>query len=126
MNRLAGKVAVITGGCSGIGRATMERFVEEGAHVLVADVQTSAFDEVAKTHGDKILCRKCDVTDDNDIAAAMHAAVDAWGDWTFSSITQDRAGPWQGLTRSAPQSGIELRLSCCVLLPWEFVMRRRI
>lgn len=79
MNRLAGKVAVITGGCSGIGRATVERFVEEGAHVLVADVQTSAFDEVAKTHGDKILCRKCDVTDDNDIAAAMHAAVDAWG-----------------------------------------------
>lgn len=79
MNRLAGKVAVITGGCSGIGRATVERFVEEGAHVLVADVQTSAFDAVAKTHGDKILCRKCDVTDDNDIAAAMHAAVDAWG-----------------------------------------------
>ena len=43
MNRLAGKVAVITGGCSGIGRATVDRFVEEGARVLVADVQTDKF-----------------------------------------------------------------------------------
>jgi hypothetical protein len=44
-----------------------------------------------QTHGDKVLCRKCDVTEDNDIAA-MHAAVDAWGDWTFFSITQGRPG----------------------------------
>lgn len=79
MNRLAGKVAVITGGCSGIGRATVDRFVEEGARILVADVQTGAFDELSQTHGDKVLCRKCDVTDERDIAAAMQAAVDAWG-----------------------------------------------
>jgi len=79
VNRLAGKVAVVTGGCSGIGRATVDRFVEEGARVLVADVQTGAFDEVAQSHGDKILCRKCDVTSESDIAAAMQAAVDAWG-----------------------------------------------
>lgn len=79
MNKLAGKVAVITGAASGIGRATLDRFVEEGARVLAADVQTGAFDELAKTHGDNVLCRKCDVTDERDIAAAMQAAVDAWG-----------------------------------------------
>lgn len=79
MNKLAGKVAVITGAASGIGRATLDRFVDEGARVLAADVQTGAFDELAKTHGDSVLCRKCDVTDERDIAAAMQAAVDAWG-----------------------------------------------
>jgi len=79
VNKLAGKVAVITGAASGIGRATLDRFVDEGARVLAADVQTDAFDELAKTHGDSVLCRKCDVTDEREIAAAMQAAVDAWG-----------------------------------------------
>jgi len=79
MNRLAGKVAVITGGCSGIGRATVDRFVEEGARVLVADVQTDKFGELDAAHGDDVRCQKCDVTDERDIAAAMQSAVDTWG-----------------------------------------------
>ena len=79
MNRLTGKVAVITGGCSGIGRATVDRFVEEDARVLVADIQTDKFDELAKAHGDRVRCQKCDVTDERDIAGAMQAAADAWG-----------------------------------------------
>jgi NAD(P)-dependent dehydrogenase (short-subunit alcohol dehydrogenase family) len=79
MDRLAGKVAVITGGCSGIGRATVDRFVNEGAHVLVADVQTGQFDALASAHGDQVRCLKCDVTQESDIAAAMQSAVDTWG-----------------------------------------------
>ena len=42
MGRLDGKVAVVTGGCSGIGRATVERFVAEGARVLLADIHDDA------------------------------------------------------------------------------------
>jgi NAD(P)-dependent dehydrogenase (short-subunit alcohol dehydrogenase family) len=38
MNRLAGKVAIVTGGASGMGRATVMRFLAEGAKVLVADL----------------------------------------------------------------------------------------
>ena len=48
MGRLDGKVAVITGACSGIGLGTVELFVAEGAHVLAADIQDQAGAELAK------------------------------------------------------------------------------
>ena len=53
MSRLKGKVAIITGGASGIGRAICERFCEEGATVVVADMNEAAGQQVAKTLGDQ-------------------------------------------------------------------------
>jgi NAD(P)-dependent dehydrogenase (short-subunit alcohol dehydrogenase family) len=72
-------VAVVTGGCSGIGLATVERFVQEGARVLVADVQEDAGRQVVAGLGDAVRFRRCDVTRDVDIAGTMQDAVDAWG-----------------------------------------------
>ena len=43
IGRLEGKVAVVTGGCSGIGLATVQRFAEEGAQVVVADLDDGTF-----------------------------------------------------------------------------------
>jgi NAD(P)-dependent dehydrogenase (short-subunit alcohol dehydrogenase family) len=79
MSRLDGKVAVVTGGCSGIGLATVERFAQEGARVLVADVQEDAGRQVVAGLGKAVRFRRCDVTRDADIAATMQDAVDAWG-----------------------------------------------
>jgi NAD(P)-dependent dehydrogenase (short-subunit alcohol dehydrogenase family) len=79
MDRLNGKVAVITGGCSGIGRAAVERFVEEGARVVLADIQEAAGEEIARAYPGKVRFQRCDVTREFDIAAAMQAALDGWG-----------------------------------------------
>lgn len=81
--RLAGKVAVITGGGSGLGRAMALRFVAEGASVLVADVNEAGarltvelMGEAGAAHGDY---RRVDVTSEEDCALAIAQAVDHWG-----------------------------------------------
>ena len=76
MERLQNKVAVITGGCSGIGLASVELFVAEGASVLVADVQDDRGAELEARFQGRVKFQHCDVTSDSDIAGAMQAAVD--------------------------------------------------
>ena len=79
MGRLDGKIAVITGACSGIGLGTVELFVAEGAHVLAADIQDAAGAELETRFPGKVRYQHCDVLSEADIAAAMQAAVDAFG-----------------------------------------------
>lgn len=79
MGRLEGKVAVITGGASGIGAATATRFVAEGAKVLIADLQESVGAELASSLEERAASIRCNVANEGDVAAAIAAAVDRWG-----------------------------------------------
>src|SRR6185437_591629 len=76
---LRGKVAVITGGASGIGLASVEAFVAEGARVILGDIRDDAGIAVAARLGDAVRFRHCDVTDEAQIAALVAAAVDEFG-----------------------------------------------
>jgi NAD(P)-dependent dehydrogenase (short-subunit alcohol dehydrogenase family) len=78
MGILDGKVAVITGAGSGMGRASAEVFVREGARVVAADVSGGEKDTAAKL-GAGVLAVHCDVTQEPDVEALMRAAVEEFG-----------------------------------------------
>lgn len=77
--RLTGKVAVITGGASGIGRGTVDLFVKEGAKVVAADVQDDKGARMEEELGKAVRYVRCDVTNERDIKAAIDLAVKAFG-----------------------------------------------
>jgi NAD(P)-dependent dehydrogenase (short-subunit alcohol dehydrogenase family) len=84
MSRLAGKVAIVTGGASGLGRATVMRFLADGAKVLVADLNEANGSETlaiarAQGHGDDAVFMRCDVANEADVATMVAEAVKRFG-----------------------------------------------
>jgi len=77
--RLDGKVAVITGAASGIGRGTVDLFVREGACVIAADIQDDRGAHIEEDYKGKAFYVRCDVSQEDDIAAAIAAAVKHFG-----------------------------------------------
>jgi NAD(P)-dependent dehydrogenase (short-subunit alcohol dehydrogenase family) len=79
VKRLAGKTAIVTGGASGIGAASVRLFVEEGARVLVADMQRERGEKLAAEIGPAVAFRAVDVTREDDVRGAVEEAVARWG-----------------------------------------------
>jgi 3alpha(or 20beta)-hydroxysteroid dehydrogenase len=77
--RLEGKVAIITGGSRGMGEATVRKFVEEGAKVLIGDVQDEAGQALAKELGAAVRYCHLDIADEAAWQAALKMAEDAFG-----------------------------------------------
>src|SRR5262245_16936130 len=79
--RFSGKVAVITGAARGIGRACAERFLSEGASVILGDVDLNRLFETAAAIGspDRVLAVAADVTKKHQIVALIEAAVRKFG-----------------------------------------------
>ena len=75
--RLEGKVAVVTGGCSGIGLATVRRFAEEGASVVVGDIDDESGPRIADEIGGVYV--HCDVTSKDDVDAMFATAKERFG-----------------------------------------------
>ena len=79
MGRLDGKVAIITGGASGIGAGTVRRFAEEGAKVLITDLDADKGEALAAELGDAAAFLRTDVSQEEQVAAMVAEATDRWG-----------------------------------------------
>lgn len=82
MGKLQDKVAIITGGASGIGAATAQLFVAEGAKVVLVDLNEEkgqAFAAELQAAGAKAIFIKANVTDENEVAAIYQTTIETFG-----------------------------------------------
>ena len=77
--RLAGKTAIVTGGASGFGEGIVRRFAEEGANVIIADINDALGEKTASDIGGNCTYCHCDVTSQTDLNAAAKLATDRFG-----------------------------------------------
>jgi NAD(P)-dependent dehydrogenase (short-subunit alcohol dehydrogenase family) len=118
MDRLKGKVAVITGGASGIGEGTVRLFVEEGAAVVVADIQDARGSELVKELGSRAVYVHADVSREADVHGMIAHAVERFGrlDCLFNNAG---FGGVSGPIEDIPIDGFDatiavlLRGACC-------------
>jgi 2-dehydro-3-deoxy-L-rhamnonate dehydrogenase (NAD+) len=113
MSRLAGKVAIVTGGGSGIGRGIVLTMARQGADIAIPDIQVLNADKVAeevKALGRKVLAMKCDVTSSADVK-------------TMVDRTRDQLGRIDILVNNAGIAGINKTVWETDLEEWRKVLR---
>ena len=96
-DRLDGKVAVVTGGASGIGEGTVQLFAEEGARVLAADILDERGQSVVESIGPSAAYIHADVSKEADVAGAVAHAVERWGRIDAIFNNAGAGGATQGL-----------------------------
>ena len=82
MLRLEGRVVIVTGGGSGIGRGAALRIAEEGGHVVLADKRLPLAEDVVREirlSGGEAIAVECDVTDENQVMAMVDQTIDSFG-----------------------------------------------
>jgi 3-oxoacyl-[acyl-carrier protein] reductase len=77
--RLAGKCAIVTGGASGFGLGIVDKFLAEGARVMIADINETAAAQLADARGDAAIAQTVDVSDAASVNAMAEAAIKAFG-----------------------------------------------
>jgi NAD(P)-dependent dehydrogenase (short-subunit alcohol dehydrogenase family) len=79
VGRLDGKVAWVSGGCSGMGLGAVEVMLDEGANVVVADIQPEKGAALESRYPGRLKFVQCDVTNEAQVAAAVQSTADAFG-----------------------------------------------
>lgn len=114
--KLEGKVAIITGGGSGMGLATAERFLAEGAKVVIADLRREEGEAIAKRLGEGACFAHCDVLSEDAIAATVALAQERFGGLDIMYNNAGYAGAEQSL-EEMPVDGWDRTLAVMVRGP---------
>ena len=118
MGRLEGKVAIVTGGASGIGEASVRLFAAEGARVVAADVEDERGIRLAERLGKNVIYRHTDVTSEDDVYTTVKMAVGTWGrlDVMFNNAgIVGAVGPIEGVKVEDFDRTIRVNLRGCFL-----------
>ena len=102
--RLSEKVAVITGGTSGIGEATAALFVSEGANVVICGRSEEKGQKLAESLGDSARFIRADVMEEEDIANTIDFAVSEFGG--LDILFNNAGGPTRGLITEVDETAI--------------------
>lgn len=106
MGMLNGKVAFITGGASGIGAGTARRFSEEGARVVLADVQDEEGEKLRdelRGQGAQALYVNCDVSDPESVRSAIEATISEFGRLDIVFANAGINGVWAPIDELQPE-----------------------
>ncbi len=114
--RLNEKVVVITGGTSGIGEATAELFVKEGATVIIAGRTVDKGEKIAARLGEKAIYQQADVMEETDIKALIDLAVSQFGrlDCLFNNAAGLSRGTLESVTKEDFDYSVNLLLGSVV------------
>ena len=116
-SRLQGRICVITGGSSGLGRATCLKFAASGARIIVADLKSSSVeDEITAQHGkDAAIFVPCDVTKEDQIKSLIQEAVKFGG-------RLDILCTYAGVALEASKYGMDVRAHTIETSDWDLEM----
>lgn len=125
MKRLADRVAIITGGASGIGFATAERFVEEGARVIISDIQTELGEAGAaalRSKGGDVRFIRCDVAKEEDVDALVKETIAIHG--YVNAVVNDAF--WTRIADFLDVTGADLQKQLDVTVKGPFYLSQRV
>lgn len=116
-NRLQGKVAIITGGTSGIGEATAEKYIQEGAVVVLTGRSEEKGQAIADRLGENAHYTQADVSKEEDIARTISSTVDQFGklDILFNNAGGPVGGTVDNISPAEINDGVDLLLSSVIL-----------
>lgn len=101
-----GKTALVTGGASGLGRATVEYFTSKGANAVILDLNDDMGTELAASLGDAAIYVKTDVTSEDDVANAIRLAKDTFGSIDIAVNCAGIGTPQKVLDREGSRYGM--------------------